>query len=85
MLRPLLSSTFPQGFRISKNFGHPTSGSGGKIGLEKDYMKRGHHTNIHTNIQTNTHRDSMKASAQRADALKMDQIELNHQILTQIY
>ena len=29
-LRRLLSITFPQGFRISKNFGHPTSGSGGK-------------------------------------------------------
>ena len=26
----LLSITFPQGFRISKNIGHPTSGSGGK-------------------------------------------------------
>ena len=29
-LRPFLSITFPQGFRISKNIGHPTSGSGGK-------------------------------------------------------
>ena len=29
-LRPLLSITFPQGFRISKKFGHWTSGSGGK-------------------------------------------------------
>ena len=27
---PLLSIIFPQGFRISKHFGHPTSGSGGK-------------------------------------------------------
>ena len=34
-------------------------------GLEKNRMKRGQ-----TNRQTNTHRDSMKASAQRADALK---------------
>ena len=33
-LRPLISITFPQGFRISKFFGHPTSGSGGKIGLK---------------------------------------------------
>ena len=41
-LRPLLSITFPQGFRISKYFGHPTSGSGGKIGLKIYYMKRGH-------------------------------------------
>ena len=39
-LRPLLSSTFPQGFRISKNFGHPTLGSGGKIGLKIYHMKR---------------------------------------------
>ena len=29
-LRPLFSITFPQGFQISKFFGHPTSGSGGK-------------------------------------------------------
>ena len=29
-LRPLLSITFPQGFRISNNIEHPTSGSGGK-------------------------------------------------------
>ena len=29
-LRPLLSITFPQGFRKSKKFGHLTSGSGGK-------------------------------------------------------
>ena len=29
-LRPLLSITFPQGFRISKNIGHPTLGSGGQ-------------------------------------------------------
>ena len=28
--RPLLSITFPQGFQISSNFGHWTSGSGGK-------------------------------------------------------
>ena len=29
-LRPLLSITFPQGFRISKKFGHWTSGCGSK-------------------------------------------------------
>ena len=34
ILRPLLSITFPQGFRISKNLGHPTSGSEGKIGFK---------------------------------------------------
>ena len=29
-LRPLLSITFPQGFRISKTIGHPTLGGGGR-------------------------------------------------------
>ena len=33
--RPL-SITFPQGFRISKNIGHPTSGSGGKKTVKND-------------------------------------------------
>ena len=37
-LRPLLSITFPQGFRISKIFGHPTSGSGGKKTFKR-YLK----------------------------------------------
>ena len=36
--RPLVSSIFPQGFWISKNFGHPTSGSGGKK-MFKRYLK----------------------------------------------
>ena len=40
-LRPLLSITFPQGFQISKNIGHRTLGSGGKIGFKIQYMKRG--------------------------------------------
>ena len=35
-LIPLLSITFPQGFRISKNIGPPTSGSGGKKTVKKD-------------------------------------------------
>ena len=35
-VRPLLSITFPQGFRISKNIGHPTSGSGGTKTVKKD-------------------------------------------------
>jgi hypothetical protein len=35
-LRPLLSITFPQGFCISKNIGHPTSGSGGIKTVKKD-------------------------------------------------
>ena len=51
ILRPLLFSTFPQGFRIFNNFGHPTLGSGGKIGLKIYHMKRGH-TNTLTQTQT---------------------------------
>ena len=35
-LKPLLPITFPQGFRISKNIGHPTLGSGGKKTVKKD-------------------------------------------------
>ena len=35
---------------------------------QKNCMKRGHPTDT----QTNTHRNSMKSSAQRADALKRD-------------
>ena len=37
-VKPLLSITFPQGFRISKNIGHPTSGSGGKKTVKR-YLK----------------------------------------------
>ena len=37
-MRPLLSITFPQGFRISKNIGHPTSGRGGKKTVKR-YLK----------------------------------------------
>ena len=37
-LRPLLSITFPQGFQISRNIGHPTSGSGGKKTVKR-YLK----------------------------------------------
>ena len=37
-LRPFLSITFPQAFRISKNIGHPTSGSGGKKTVKR-YLK----------------------------------------------
>ena len=37
-VRPLLSITFPQGFRISKNIGHPTSGNGGKKTVKR-YLK----------------------------------------------
>ena len=37
-LRPLLSITLPQGFRISTTIGHPTSGNGGKKTV-KWYLK----------------------------------------------
>ena len=50
-MRPLLSITFPQGFRISKNIGHPTSVSGGKKTVKR-------HLKIeHTHRETNTHTD----------------------------
>ena len=42
-----ISITFPQGFRISKNIGHPTSGSGGKK-TAKRYLKS-KQTHKHTN------------------------------------
>ena len=40
---------------MSKNFEHPTLGSGGKIGLKTYHMKK--------DRQTDGHRDSMKESA----------------------
>ena len=46
-MRPFLSSTFPQEFRISKNFGHLTSGSGGKHIHKCIYGKKGQ-THIRT-------------------------------------
>ena len=54
-LRPLLSITFPQGFRISKNIGHPTSGRGGKKTLKR-YLKS-EHTDGQTHRRTNTQTD----------------------------
>ena len=39
-LRPFRSITFPQGFRISKNIGHSTSGSGGKKTVKKDLKRK---------------------------------------------
>ena len=68
-LRPLLSITFPQGFRISKNIGHPTSESGGKQTF-KWYLKS-EQTDRRTDRQTDGHFDLQKVSAQRADALKI--------------
>ena len=49
-VRPLVSITFAQGFRISKIFGHLTSGSGGKKTF-KWYIKSGQ-TLKQTNKQT---------------------------------
>ena len=49
-LRPLLSITFPQGFQISKNIVHPTSGSGGTK-MFKRYLKS-EHTDGQTDTQT---------------------------------
>ena len=50
-LRPLLSITFPQGFRIFKNIGHPNSVSGGKK-TGKRYLKS-EQTDRQTDRQTN--------------------------------
>ena len=67
-LRPLLSITFPQGFRISKNIGHLTLGSGGKKTFKR-YLKS-EHSDKQTDTQTDGHFNLQKASAQRANALK---------------
>ena len=52
-LRSLLSITFPQGFHVSKNIGHPTSGSGGKK-IVKQYLKS-EQTDKHTKTHTHTY------------------------------
>ena len=49
-LRPLLSITFPQGFRIFKNIGHLTSGNWGKKTFKR-YLKS-EHTDGQTHGQT---------------------------------
>ena len=54
-LRPLLSITFPQGLRISKNIGHPTSGSGGEKTVKR-YLKS-EHTDGHTDGQPDRQTD----------------------------
>ena len=43
-------TTFPQGFRITKNIGHPTSGSGGKKTFKR-YLKS-EDTDRRTDTQT---------------------------------
>ena len=54
-MRPLLSITFPQGFRISKNIGHPTSGSGGKKTVKR-YLKS-EQTHLQTDGSTDRRTD----------------------------
>ena len=56
-MRPLLSITFPQGFRISKNIGHPILGSGGKKTPLNGTSKVNRHTDRHTDGQTDGHFD----------------------------
>ena len=65
----MLDHFFP--FRISKNIGHPTSGSGGKKTV-KWYLKS-EQKDKQKDKHTDGHFDLQKASAQRADALKMEQ------------
>ena len=48
-------TTFPQGFKNPKNFGHSTSGSGGKKMLKR-YLKS-EHTDKQTDKQTYRHFD----------------------------
>ena len=52
-MKLLISITFPQGFRISKIFGHPASGMGGKKKLKR-YLKS-EHTDKHEHTQTDKH------------------------------
>ena len=54
-MRPLLFITFPKGFQISKNFGHSTSGSGGKKTFKR-YLKS-EQTGKQTDKQTDGHTD----------------------------
>ena len=49
-MRPLLTITFPQGFRIFKGFGHPTLGSGGKKTF--NWYLKSEQTDKQTDIQT---------------------------------
>ena len=50
-MTPIIFITFPQGFRISKNIGHPTSGRGGKKTVKR-YLKS-EQTDRQTDRQTN--------------------------------
>ena len=55
-LRPLFSTTFAPGLQISKSFGHPTSGSGGKKTLNGT-SKVNRQTHGHTDGYTDGHFD----------------------------
>ena len=76
-LRPLLAINFSQGFRISKNIGHPISGSGGKktvkryLKSEQTHRQTDRQTDRRTDGQKDRQIDLQKVLAQRADALKM--------------
>ena len=59
-MRPLLSITFPQGFQICKNYGHPTLGRGGGKDTFKLYLK-----SEHTDKQTDKHMDKSTYRKQR--------------------
>ena len=55
-VRPLLSITFPQGFRISNNIRHPNLGSGGKKTVKR-YLKSEHtHRPTHRQTDNSTYR-----------------------------
>ena len=54
-LRPLLSITFPQGFRISINIGHPTLGNGGKETFKR--CLKSEHMDRQTDRRTDGHFD----------------------------
>ena len=48
--------TFPKGFPISKNVGHPTSGSGGKKTFKRYLKSEQTHTHKHTYMDKSTYR-----------------------------
>ena len=60
-LRPLCSTTLPQGFGISKDIGHQLQ----EMGTLKRYLK-----SEHTDTHTDTHMDKSTYREHRVDALK---------------
>ena len=82
-LKPLLSIIFPQGFRISKNVGHLTLGSGGKKTFKR-YLKSeqtDRHTDRHTDRRTNRLIESIGPEGQCFE--KLDAIQMQIQIQMQ--